>query len=194
MPKTSSALRLQASLDDWNLFGKKGEQMQAKYTLDKDGRKRSHHMALRLFYTDILSDDLPSLILSLDYHCNLRTKFYARFPKTFRKGKAHLKRSDEWIAKNDSAAMKAHKTHYILQLLKSVDEECFKDHETHYKCPGFFKELEFLEIETKSCSLLVLSTKDQLALKEWIFYADRGFVVRNYPREESLSDTKQAVE
>jgi hypothetical protein len=178
--------------DSSKLFEMKLHKKWGPHLKDREGRERSNHMVLRSYYIKVLTDDLLSLILSLDYHYHLKRNFQARFARTFLKVKTHLKRSEEWIAMNDSVAMKAHKTNYILQLLKSVDEECFEDHETHYKCPGFFKEVvNYFDIETKSCPLPVLSSEEHSDFTHWTFSADRRFLVTNYPREEQhLSETK----
>jgi hypothetical protein len=78
-----------------------------------------------------LTGSFPAIIASSNIHYQLKDRLNcSNFHRTFLKGKIHLKRAEGWISTRDSTALKAHKTDYLLGLLKAVDEECFEEHET----------------------------------------------------------------
>jgi hypothetical protein len=104
-------------------------------------------MEMRSTCQSVFTDSLPSLIACLNLRYHLKDRLHTfDFQRTFLKGKIHLKRAEQWIGRNDSMSLKVHKTARILALLKEVDEECFEEHEIHYKCKGFFKQvINFLD-------------------------------------------------
>jgi hypothetical protein len=94
------------------------------------------------------------------------------------KGKIHRRRAEKWIRREDSAALIAHKTNRILELLKAVNVECFAEHETHYKCQGFFQMLiEFLESWVKTVPLPDLSGAEDESFSSWRLTAVVNFAV-----------------
>jgi hypothetical protein len=126
-------------------------------------------------------ENFPVLVLALDFHYNLKVKF-SQFHRTFLKGKMHGRRAGKWIGREDSAPLIAHKTNRILELLKSVDTECFADDESHYKCEGFFKMLiDFLEDQVQALPLPDLSESEEESFNWWNATASIKFNIVLYP-------------
>jgi hypothetical protein len=100
-----------------------------------------------------------------------------------------------WIASNDSIALKGHKTDYLLGLLKAVDEECFEEFESRYKCKGFFKQvISFLDTQVNLRPLPSLSREESGSLRKWKVTKNVVFGVLNYPKENDNLTSSQIWE
>jgi hypothetical protein len=89
--------------------------------------------------------------------------------------------------------LKALKTDNLLRLLKAVDEECFEEHETHYKCKGFFKQvIEFLDVQVKQQPLPLLSDEESESFHSWKITTNCIFGVLNYPKENDHFTSAQS--
>jgi hypothetical protein len=109
----------------------------AKFEKDSEGNPRSKQEVDRLYQKEVLLNTLPTVILSLDYHFNLREKF-PQFKRAFLKGKKHFDYTERWMKKNDTLYNKEFKTRQLTQWLKEAYPECIEEYETRFKCKGFF--------------------------------------------------------
>jgi hypothetical protein len=141
---------------------------------------------MRSYYEFILTENFPDIILALDFHYNLKAKFL-QYHRTFLKGKMHTKRAEQWNGREDSVSLVWHKANRILELLKAVDTDRFVDHETHFKCQGFFILLiDFLETQIKALPPPDLSETEKNSFGWWNTDATRKFNVVKYPPKEIL--------
>jgi hemerythrin len=163
------------------------EKEEIKQPLGPDGSENSCNVnvQMRSLSQRYLTDSLPSLVTCLNIHYELKDRLHSSdFHRTFLKGRIHLKRAEQWISSNDFPALKAHKTYHILGLLKAVDEECLEEHETHYKCKGFFKQvIDFLHTEVNQQPLQALSEEETRSFKMWKIVGHTAFSVLKYPKK-----------
>jgi hypothetical protein len=177
----------------WKSDGDKFEEEKYKQVTGPDEKQTSDNMQMRARYQSYLTDSFPSLIACLNFHYELKERLHSSdFHRTFLKGKNLLKRAERWIAKNDSIALKAHKTDYLLGLLKAVDEECFEEHEIHYKCKGFFKQIiSFLDTQINLQPLPSLSDEESDSFTWWKIPTNAAFGILNYPKENDNFTSSQ---